>query len=65
LGWLSRPLQHVYPRLPDGSLVLPPRLPDAAIESLLYLHDRWSDELWDVLDERGIDADPYTRQSAA
>jgi hypothetical protein len=65
LAWLSRPLQHVYPRLPDGSLVLPPRLPDPAIESLLYLQDRWSDELWDVLDERGVDSDPYTRQAAA
>jgi hypothetical protein len=32
-----------YPRLPDGRVVLPRRLPDAAVESLLAIHDRWSD----------------------
>jgi hypothetical protein len=50
LAWLSRPLQAVYPRLPDGSLRLPRRPPDPTIEGLLALHDRWSDRLWELLD---------------
>ncbi len=50
LSWLSRPLQKVYPQLPDGSLRLPRPLPDAAVEALLDLHDRWSDRLWESLD---------------
>jgi hypothetical protein len=65
LEWLSRPLQLVYPRLPDGRLVLPRRLPDAAVESLLALHDRWSEELWDILDESPGAIDPYTNRRAA
>lgn len=65
LAWLSRPLQLVYPRLPDGSLVLPPRLPTAAVEALLGIQDHWSDRLWTLLDERGIDTDPYLSRVAA
>lgn len=50
LSWLSRPLQEVYPQLPDGSLRLPRPLPDPAVEALLSLQDRWSDRLWSALD---------------
>lgn len=50
LGWLSRPLQQVYPQLPDGSLRLPPPLPAPAIDSLLALQARWSARLWSLLD---------------
>ena len=50
LGWLSRPLQHVYPQLPDGSLRLPPPLPTPAVEALLALQSRWSARLWSTLD---------------
>ena len=50
LGWLSRPLQQVYPQLPDGSLRLPPPLPTPAVEALLALQDRWSARLWSILD---------------
>jgi hypothetical protein len=52
LTWLNRPLQQVYPRLPDGSLRLPRRLPDAAVESLLAIQDHWSDRLWDLVEQR-------------
>jgi hypothetical protein len=50
LGWLSRPLQDVYPPLPDGSLRLTRPLPNAAVEALLDLQDRWSGRFWDALD---------------
>lgn len=50
LRWLSRPLQQVYPQLPDGSLRLPPPLPTPAVDALLALQDRWSARLWSVLD---------------
>jgi hypothetical protein len=50
LAWLSRPLQWVYPQLPDGSLRLHRPLPEAAVEMLLDLHDRWSERLWESLD---------------
>jgi hypothetical protein len=65
LAWLSRPLQTVYPRLPDGRLVLPHRLPDAAVETLLTLHDRWSDRLWQFLDASARETDPYAEWRAA
>lgn len=50
LGWLSRPLQHAYPRLPDGSLRLPPPPPRPTVDALLALQDRWSARLWSALD---------------
>lgn len=50
LRWLSRPLQQVYPQLPDGSLRLPPPPTAAAVGSLLALQDRWSVRLWSALD---------------
>lgn len=50
LAWLSRPLQEVYPRLPGGSLRLPPPPTNPAVEALLSLQDRWSDRLWSALD---------------
>lgn len=53
LGWLSRPLQKVYPRLRDGSLRLPRPLSEAAVEGLLAIHDHWSDRLWDHVELRG------------
>lgn len=65
LTWLSRPLQAVYRRLPDGSLVLPPRLADAAVEALLAIQDHWSDHLWASLDERGLETDAYAVRVAA
>jgi hypothetical protein len=52
LTWLCRSLQAVYPRLPDGSLRLPRRPPNAAIEAILALHDRLSDRLWDLVEAR-------------
>jgi hypothetical protein len=65
LAWLSRPLQAVYRRLSDGSLVVPPRLADATVEALLAIQDTWSDRLWVFLDERGLDTDPYAMRVAA
>jgi hypothetical protein len=50
LRWLSRPLQQVYPRLPDGSLRLPPPPASSAVEALLALQHRWSTRLWAFLD---------------
>lgn len=52
LAWLTRPLQLAYPRLSDGSLRLPRRLPDAAVEALLNIHDHWSDQLWDLVEAK-------------
>lgn len=50
LAWLSRSMQEVYPRLPDGSLRLPPPPSDPTVEALLSLQDRWSNRLWAALD---------------
>jgi hypothetical protein len=60
LRWLSRPMQDAYPRLPDGSLRLPPPPPDSAVEALLALQDRWSDRLWSA-----VDAEPGTFEQFA
>lgn len=60
LKWLSRPLQQVYPQLPDGSLRLPKPLAPPAVEALLSLQDRWSVRLWSLLD-----ADPGTFERLA
>lgn len=65
LAWLSRPLQHVYPRLSDGRLMLPRRLPDSAVEALLAIHDRWSDRLWQLRDDCLGETDPYVEQPRA
>ena len=59
LRWLSRSLQEVYPRLPDGSLRIMRRLPDPAIQALLVLHDYWSDRLWDLIDSQPIRFERY------
>jgi hypothetical protein len=59
LSWLSRSLQEVYPRLPDGSLRITRRLPDPAIKALLVLHDYWSDRLWDLIDSQPIRFERY------
>lgn len=56
LQWLSRPLQDVYPRLPDGSLRLPKPLPYSAVQELMALQDRWSDRLWDVVESTHVAA---------
>lgn len=50
LAWLSRPLQSVHRQAPDSSVRLRRPLPEAAVQSLLELHDRWSDRLWESLD---------------
>lgn len=60
LRWLSRPMQDVYPRLPDGSLRLPPPPQDSAVEALLTLQNRWSDRLWSA-----VDAEPGTFEQLA
>ena len=65
LAWLSRPLQQVYPRLRDGRLVLPRRLPDPAVNALLTIHDYWSDRLWERLDALDGETDPYIERRAA
>jgi hypothetical protein len=57
LAWLSRPLQQVYPQLPDGALRLERPLPLAAVQSLLDLHDRWSERLWEALDSSSTPLD--------
>ncbi|MEJ7784327.1 MAG: hypothetical protein WKF96_05935 [Solirubrobacteraceae bacterium] len=49
LAWLSRPLQDVYPRTDGGELMWPKRLPNAAVTSLLQMHDRWSQRLFAVI----------------
>jgi hypothetical protein len=54
LAWLSRPLQDVYPRLPDGSLRLPRPLPAGAVHELLALQERWSEQLWDLAEQREL-----------
>ena len=65
LSWLSRPLQRVYPRMPDGSLRLPRRLPDPAVDTLLDVHDRWSDHLWDRVEARPGAFEAYVAKLAA
>jgi hypothetical protein len=65
LRWLSRPLQKVYPRMPDGSLRLPRRLPDSAVEALLGIHDRWSDRLWDLVESRPSMFEDYVDRLAS
>lgn len=60
LRWFSRPMQEVYPRLPDGSLLLPPPPADSAIDALLRLQNRWSDRLWSA-----VDAEPGTFENYA
>jgi hypothetical protein len=65
LMWLSRPLQRVYPRMNEGSLRLPRRLPDAAVESLLQIHDHWSDRLWDLVESRAGAFEDYVDKLAA
>jgi hypothetical protein len=65
LMWLSRPLQRVYPRMQDGWLRLPRRLPDAAVESLLQIHDHWSDRLWDVVETNSGAFEDYVIKLAA
>jgi hypothetical protein len=65
LAWLNRPLQRVYPRMRDGSLRLPRRLSDAAVESLLSIHDYWSDRLWDHVESRAGVFEDYVGGLAA
>jgi hypothetical protein len=45
--------------------VLPRRPPDAAVEAILNLHDRWSDALWEILDQRPGHPDPYAQRLAS
>ncbi len=56
LAWLSRPLQHVYPRNADGRLTWPRPIPNAAVQSLLDMHDRWSARLHAALGDSRADA---------
>lgn len=65
LAWLSRPLQRVYPLMRDGSLRLPRRLPDSAVNSLLDIHDAWSDRLWDRIDRQDGAFEDYVGKLAA
>lgn len=65
LHWLSRPLQEVYPRLPDGSLRLPRRLPNAAVQALLDIHDAWSDRLWDLVEQEAGRFEEYVEALSA
>jgi hypothetical protein len=51
--------------LRDGSLRLPRPLPDAAVESLLGIHDHWSERLWDVVDARIGAFEDYIAELAA
>lgn len=57
LGLLSRPLQGVYPLLPDGSMRVLPPLGDATVRALLGLHDYWSDRLWDLVGTAALGSD--------
>jgi hypothetical protein len=65
LAWLSRPLQEVYPRLPDGDLRLPRPLAGSAVEALLEVHDSWSDRLWDRVEEQVGSFEDYAESLAA
>jgi hypothetical protein len=65
LRWLARPMQQAYPRLPDGSLRLPPPPPASAVDALLALQDRWSDRLWAALDARPGSFEAYAGNLAA
>jgi len=60
LSWLSKSLQEIYQRLPDGSLRITRRLPDPAIKALLALQDYWSDRLWDLIHSQPIRFERYT-----
>ena len=65
LAWLSRPLQAVYPRMSDGSLRLPRRLPGPAVDALLRLHDYWSDRYWSVVEAVPGSFEEYAARLAA
>lgn len=53
LAWLGRPMQRVYPALPDGTWTLPRPPRRSAIAGLLDLQQLWSDRLWEAIDLRG------------
>jgi hypothetical protein len=48
--------------MPDGSLGIPRRVPDAAVESLLAIHDQWPDRLWDLVEEHPGAFEYYVRE---
>ena len=50
LAWGVRPLQRVLRPQPSGGFILPRPQSAARIDSFLYLHEHWSDQLWDVVD---------------
>jgi hypothetical protein len=50
LALLVRPLQAVLDRQPDGSYRIPRPPSRVQIDSMLDLHDHWSDRLWDAVD---------------
>jgi hypothetical protein len=65
LAWLARPLQTVYPQLPDGSLQIPPQLPTPALEAILAVQDQWSTRLWDWVDSQPGTFEQYGLQLSA
>lgn len=50
LAWGVRPLQRVICVQPSGGFFLPQPQSAARVDSLLRLHEHWSDELWEVVD---------------
>ena len=50
LAWLSRPLQHMLARLPDGDYRVQRPPSTAAIAGALDRHDFWSERLWFSID---------------
>ena len=50
LAWAARPMQRVIYRRPSGGFLLPRPPSKARIDSVLRLHERWSDQLWNDVD---------------
>lgn len=50
LAWAVRPMQRVIHPHPSGGFLLPRPPSQARIDSVLHLHEQWSDQLWDDVD---------------
>ena len=50
LAWGVRPMQRVICPHPSGGFLLPRSPSQARVDSVLHLHQHWSDQLWDDID---------------